>query len=179
MINLLNKRFGKLVVISETKKQHGKKGLVKAWVCKCDCGKYTTCETNTLTSGHSSSCGCERLKSINHSYMEITGTWYGQVKRNAEKRGFKFNLTKEYLQELLELQSYACNISGLPLTIAKIRSGKKYYQQTTASLDRIDNNKGYEKGNVQFVHKHVNYMKWTHDQQYFIDLCKMIAERNS
>jgi hypothetical protein len=54
-------------------------------------------------------------------------------------------------------------------------SSDKY---STASIDRIDSSKGYEEGNIQWVHKHVNFMKRTYSQDYFIDMCKKIAEHN-
>lgn len=46
----------------------------------------------------------------------------------------------------------------------------------TFSLDRIDNNKGYEEDNVQFLHKNINYMKWTHNQDDFIELCRKVIK---
>lgn len=45
----------------------------------------------------------------------------------------------------------------------------------TASLDRIDNTKGYIPGNVQWVHKSVNFCKGTLKERYFIKLCCQIA----
>ena len=36
----------------------------KIWNCLCECGKSMTAVTNTLTSGHSKSCGCQRLKTV-------------------------------------------------------------------------------------------------------------------
>jgi hypothetical protein len=158
--------FGKLTVKSI------KKGI---WICSCECGNKSRCETNTLTSGHSKSCGCERIKSISTGYKNITGTWYGNIKRSATKRGFEFNVSKEFLDRLIESQNHKCVLSGMDIAISKRRSGKEYYKETTASLDRIDNDKGYEEDNVQFVHKHINYMKWTHDQSYFIQLCNKVS----
>ena len=51
------------------------------------------------------------------------------------------------------------------------------HQKTTASLDRIDSNKGYVEGNVQWVHVDVNYMKLDYDQDYYINICRLIAKR--
>lgn len=168
-------RFGKLVVAARTKD----KNKTVTWLCRCDCGNTMTAETNTLTSGHSTSCGCGRLEAISTGYKHITGTWYGQAKRNAKSRGREFNLTHKFLNELLEKQNHKCAISGLDIKISKRRSGKLYYQETTASLDRIDNEKGYTEDNVQFVHKHINYMKSTHDLSYFITICRMVANNDN
>jgi len=48
--------------------------------------------------------------------------------------------------------------------------------KSTASVDRIDSNKGYIKGNVQFVHKDINLMKNVLNIEYFIEMCKKIAK---
>ena len=44
----------------------------------------------------------------------------------------------------------------------------------TASIDRIDSSKGYERGNVQFVHKDINAMKWNLSLAKFMEYCKLI-----
>ena len=48
----------------------------------------------------------------------------------------------------------------------------------TASLDRIDSNKGYTKDNVQFVHKDINWMKQDFEQNKFIEYCKKVANKH-
>jgi hypothetical protein len=46
----------------------------------------------------------------------------------------------------------------------------------TASLDRIDSSLGYVEGNVQFVHKDVNIMKWDLSEKRFLDICEKITK---
>lgn len=169
--NLVKQKFGKLLVL----KQMPSKKQEKRWKCKCDCGNYSECSTHTLLKGHSKSCGCERLKSISHGYDNISGTWFGNLARGAKKRKIEFSLTKEYLNQLLINQNFKCALSGLDIYISQVRSGQKYFEENTASLDRINNDKGYVEGNVQFLHKHINYMKWTHNQEYFKKLCKKVT----
>ena len=67
-----------------------------------------------------------------------------------------------------------CALSGL-----EIQFGKhwKMMSDQTASLDRIDNTKGYITGNVQWVHKQVNFMKGTMEQTEFIEFCKLISSK--
>jgi len=47
--------------------------------------------------------------------------------------------------------------------------------KTTASVDRIDSSKGYVTGNIQIVHKTVNYMKHTLTQADFLFFCESIT----
>ena len=62
-----------------------------------------------------------------------------------------YNLTKEYIQELLERQEYKCYYTGVPLKI-----GNKL---TNPTIDRIDSSKGYIIGNVVICTEIANIMK--------------------
>ena len=53
--NLVNKKFGSLLVLEETNKRDNF-GNVK-WKCQCDCGQITYVTTSSLTSGNSTTCG--------------------------------------------------------------------------------------------------------------------------
>ena len=54
VIDLTNKKFGKLKVISLDKIKNHK----AYWICKCDCGNEKSIMANSLTSGKTKSCGC-------------------------------------------------------------------------------------------------------------------------
>lgn len=62
-----------------------------------------------------------------------------------------YNLTKEYIQELLERQEYKCYYTGVPLKI-----GNKL---TNPTIDRIDSSKGYIIGNIVICTEIANIMK--------------------
>jgi hypothetical protein len=59
--SLLNRRFGKLVVIKKLKSEnhYGMK-----WKCKCDCGKTHNVLATQLTRGQTRSCGCYRSEML-------------------------------------------------------------------------------------------------------------------
>jgi|APSaa5957512622_1039677.scaffolds.fasta_scaffold03105_7 hypothetical protein len=62
--NLVNQRFGKLIVIKRAKNDLN--GFTK-WVCKCDCGNEPTVIAHSLKTGVTKSCGCiSRQKGIYH-----------------------------------------------------------------------------------------------------------------
>ena len=48
----------------------------------------------------------------------------------------------------------------------------------TASLDRIDSTKSYNVGNVQWVHKDINFMKGSLSENKFIEYCNLIVKNN-
>jgi hypothetical protein len=79
------------------------------------------------------------------------------------------------MQEAWDLflkQDKKCALSGWPLEFPVGRS----IHGGTASLDRINSNKGYTSDNVQWVHKDINKLKNAFDQDYFIQMCKAVAK---
>lgn len=103
----------------------------------------------------------------------VSGKFYSSVKYKANKRGIDFadDLTIEFLDELLEQQEFKCFYSGLPID-AKTRNG------ITASLDRRDSNRGYERGNVVFTTIAANMCKWILPEEDFMSLVKSIYEHS-
>lgn len=95
--------------------------------------------------------------------------------RNAKKRFKEFDLNLEYLKQLWEKQKGVCPYTGIKLKLAEYKANHNdpIY---TASLDRIDSNKGYIKGNVQFISTAINYMKNNMSNEDTIKLCKIIAK---
>jgi hypothetical protein len=173
---LSGKKIGRLTVINKSyikRKQ-------QFWLCKCDCGNTIDVRTSGLINKTrpTKSCGCIRLEKIYKGTKNISMGWYNSLKRNAAARDKEFNVSIEFLDKLLVKQEFKCALSDMPLYVSKLRTGKEYYIENSASLDRIDNNKSYTEDNVQFVHKHINYMKWTHNQDYFISLCKEVVKHH-
>lgn len=105
-------------------------------------------------------------------YKEIPISWFDEKKRKAKKRGKFFEFDIEYIWQVYLRQNKKCALSGLPLDF------NKDTDNAMVSVDRIDNNKGYIKRNIQLVHKDVNFMKYVYDQKYFIKMCKLVAENN-
>lgn len=58
--NLVNQRFGRLVVVWRAgSKRYGVQGNSNAvWECKCDCGKLVQVTAKALRNGQTKSCGC-------------------------------------------------------------------------------------------------------------------------
>jgi len=67
-------------------------------------------------------------------------------------------------------------LSGKSLSLPK----KKDDSEKTASLDRIDSNyeKGYLRGNVQWVHKDINRLKMNRSDDSFIAICARVFFHN-
>jgi hypothetical protein len=187
----ISKKINKLTILEFVKppeKTKDKLAKYHKWVlCKCDCGKISTKRLSALLNGITGSCGCLRaLKGEKSPYFtgcgEISGKFFSQIKRtanggtNKRKRLYKnFDVTVEYLWELFLKQNRKCAITGIPLSFAP---NLEKLSKGTASLDRIDSNKGYTEDNVQWVHKTINMMKNKLSMSEFIAMCKLVSKNN-
>jgi len=164
--------------------------------CICECGKKRNVTTHELLCGDVKCCGESKCIERNVDYTnrkkplyrkipdikgnknprwagfkDIPGKFWSTLKREAVSRNKEFNITIEYLQELWDRQNGKCAISGIQLELGQ-------QPDRTASLDRINNKKGYIVGNVQWVHKMINMMKGVYSQDELIRICKIITEYN-
>lgn len=115
---------------------------------------------------------CSTPKNTGHGrYEDILYSWFDVKRRGARDRGLTWDLTIEGLWNLYIAQSKKCALSGVDIGWAKTG------MTATASIDRIDSAEGYLEGNVQLLHKDVNFMKQSYNQDYFIDMCKKIANK--
>lgn len=171
-VDLKNKEFGDYTVLEQVKGD----GQQAIWKCRCKCGKVKNIRANNLKQGHVKSCG----KCKNHyawkGYGCISGQYWSILKNNAKRRKIKFDITIEYAWDLYIKQNNKCKISGVDIFFTKNYTGENKSQ--TASLDRIDSKKGYIEGNIQWVHKIVNIIKWNLSMDEFLNWNKLIVENN-
>lgn len=107
-------------------------------------------------------------------FEEISGSYWGHIKSGAKSRNLEFNITIKYVWDLWKSQNGRCILTNLPIHLPKSKQDKYRH---TASLDRIDSNKGYIKGNVQWVHKDINSLKSNLPQKKFIELCSFVTNK--
>jgi hypothetical protein len=141
------------------------------WKCQCNkCGTIRNMGIGGLNRSKKEERGCQncRIK----SYGEIHSRYYNNLKNKAKHRKIKWKVKPDYLWNLFLLQKRKCAFTGIELVFAKNYRNNK---EQTASLDRIDSNKGYEIGNVQWVYIPINFMKQALTDENFIDLCKKVV----
>ena len=175
-LDLSDKVFGMLKVIGFSHNYHRH----RYWLCKCECGKEKVIAQDPLVIGRVISCGCSKKRIQNKhkswtGYGEISGQYYNKIKVKAlsRKQKRRFDVSIEYLWELFLKQERKCALTNLPLAFGSL----KLKQNQTASLDRIDSSNGYIIGNVQWVHKDINWMKNDFDQEKFIEYCLLVAKK--
>lgn len=185
--DLTNVRFGNLVGIRQDGKNNSGQFF---WLLKCDCGNEHRCLGTSLIRGDTTRCvKCTKKRWLDQNHLratsvgDLTSAWWSThvVKRanghntssflKGKKKIYKLTVTMEQAWELFEKQNRKCALSGLPLNFPKDRNP----HGGTASLDRIDSNGNYTLDNVQWVHKDINRLKNSFDQDYFINLCKLVS----
>jgi hypothetical protein len=102
------------------------------------------------------------------------------AKDRNKKRGknHEFDITVDFLMELLEKQDGLCAMSGIKMlttTHRDERSEDDRVNPNKLSIDRIDSKRGYIQDNVQLVSCWVNLMKLDISIDVFKERCKLIS----
>lgn len=122
----------------------------KKYEYKCQyCG--ATQESSFAKGSHITCRRCSELK--RRKTKEIhEWLWNKSFKRfKSSEHITDYDITPEYIKELLEKQNYKCHYSKREFDICS-----KYYQPT---IDRIDSSKGYIQGNIVICCNIINVMK--------------------
>ena len=173
--NLVGQKYNKLTII-----EHVAYRRVK---CKCDCGNEKECDLYDLKRNRIIGCGCARntpelreLSRIRAYELQKKGILNkGGDYRTNQYTGFKYllkciknknrinkkcNISLEDLEEVWKKQNGRCAYTKLQLILVTHSNPRKDIPKwKLASVDRIDSSKGYEKDNIQFVSRTLNYAK--------------------
>lgn len=149
-IPMIGKRFGRLTVVSEAAATRNAKGKTpRRWNCSCDCGGTTTVSGHDLRSGHTSSCKCLHKESLRRRLMT-----HGKSS-SQEYKIWSSMLTRCFNKNCKSYKRYG----GIGITVCERwkNSFTDFLNDIGTrpspghSLDRIDNAKGYEPGNVRWA----------------------------
>lgn len=73
-LDLIDRRFGRLVAINPSRMWNGKR-FITLWRCRCDCGTERSFRRDVLVQGFTRSCGC-----LQREQASITNTKHGRAR---------------------------------------------------------------------------------------------------
>lgn len=138
--DLSGMRFGRLVVLSRA----GKLGRMTAWLCKCDCGASNAVVGASLSAGSTKSCGCLRFDTKNNLRHGMTRTPTYRTWMNMRNRcAGNMPDALRYVESGITV----CNRWGVFENFLTDMGARP----AGASIDRLDNARGYEPGNCRWA----------------------------
>lgn len=138
-IDLTGKRYGRLIVIGEAKREKG--GHLK-WECLCDCGNKTVVSGSNLKSGHIRSCGCLAMEThYKHGYAKngkterLYSIWRHMIERCHNEKCPSYS--NYGARGIFVCEEWRNDVDTF------IKWAKENGYKKNLTIDRIDNNKGY------------------------------------
>jgi hypothetical protein len=135
LVDISGGRYGDLLVVERVPRQPGDKHT--KWRCECDCGNTTTATYINLKSGNTTSCGCKR-RPHGETNSPTYRCWSSMMRRCVWKSDSKrYQGVVSVCERWRDYQLFRLDMGERPSELH--------------SLDRIDNAKGYEPGNVRWA----------------------------
>ena len=193
LINLVGKKFGKLMVTSMNPRRDGRRKEVM-YKCLCDCGNVSENVFGcNLSSGKSTSCGCNK-KCINKEPDRIKAIqrrlYQTLVSHNNKKALYRksVELKFEEFKTLIAQNCFYCGKvpSNYCRDMLKGKKGEGYVSEEIlfyTGIDRVDNQENYKLSNCIPCCKECNFCKGPLTQKDFLELViaiyKKIQERSN
>ena len=168
--DVIGQKFGRLLVIEfiETRKASNSKNAVKTsiWKCLCDCGNFVEIPLNRLVSGNTKSCGCIWKEKMRLPFGRgAFNSLLDRYKRQAQKRGYSFELSEIEFKNLVNKNCYYCGKEPQQKSKPVGSFGLYVYN----GIDRLDNTKDYTIDNVITCCRRCNRAKDTMSCKEFFE----------
>lgn len=148
-IDLSGQRFGRLLVLRRGESGRNTYGRpITKWECRCDCGNVSSVVSSKLSSGHTTSCGCFHREQFGDSRRthgkrntSAYRSWSHMKDRCLNPSNPKFHLWGG--RGITVCDEWRESFEAFHGHIGDCPPGM--------TIDRIDNTRGYEPGNVRWA----------------------------
>ena len=154
--DLLNQRFGSLVVTGRSSRKDD--GYQVHWDVVCDCGETSTAPGQLLRDGNRVRCSNKCAPYVTE--MSLNRQLY-ICKQGAKTRGLSFELSTEEFRDLIQRNCFYCNEPP-----SEHANGVLTYKSN--GIDRLDNSIGYIKANCVTACASCNLAKGTKSVAEFL-----------
>ena len=169
--NLVGIKFNMLQVVKQAPSRQYGKTKKRMWECICDCGKTIILNTGCLTTGSTSSCGCNKYwhnaqtsRTTRHKIAKHDAGYrsiYNSYIANSRARNLTFDISFNEFIMLVTSECYYCGIEPSNTYM------KSYYNIKYNGIDRVDNKVGYTPSNIVTCCKICNIAKNNHTHEEF------------
>lgn len=165
---LEGQKFGQLTVRGLLESREGR----GYWVCVCECGNERIANTSDLRKGRIYRCKkCKSLAGVEGFLEGAKKQVCLSYKRNATRRGHIFDLTFDRFCFYIVQPCFYCG-ETLSNCYKQRGEGREFRYN---GIDRLDNTKGYEEGNVVSCCGQCNRAKGTLSKDDFIAWIKRVS----
>lgn len=185
-----NEKIGRLTAVKNLNKSCdvGRNARRTMWLFRCDCGKEIEAVACDVKYRRKLSCGCLQLEHWKNCGNRLSplmtkpnkegpvNKLYGNYIRQAKRRGYSWDLSKDQFRELIKQNCYYCGSEPL----SEYTTARKITSQNILlynGVDRKDNKLGYTKENCITACGICNRMKMDLDFNTFITLIKKINQK--
>lgn len=142
LIDETGRRYGRLMVVARDEDAPPRGGA--KWLCRCDCGAERSIEGKRLRSGQQVSCGCQKLKHGRCSGRRIAPVW-------TIWSGIRQRCTNPKAPAFPRYGGRGVTMCERWRSFAAFLADVGERPSPGHSIDRIDNDRGYEPGNVRWA----------------------------
>lgn len=148
-IDRSGRRYGRLLVVKRVDVGPASQGRRVKWLCLCDCGSEKVATGHELAAGHTRSCGCLQRETVG----EMSRT-HGQSKRSGAYSSWAAAKARCYNPKHNAYRYYGG--AGITMCERWQNSFEAFFEDMGPrpkgmTLDRLDQTKGYEPGNVRWA----------------------------
>lgn len=100
------------------------------------------------------------------------------ARKRSSQKNLPFDISASFLKELYKSQEGLCYYSNIPISMVK-KDESMLHDPFKMTLDRIEPEKGYVKGNVVWCAYCVNSMKQNMNLEDFFDVCIAVVKKQN